>query len=206
MIITLDQIIAARKKYGYPIFEGIYNVMITGIRDTTDNIGDDFNDLITVSYQDENKKWKLYSFAATTDPGQLFRTNSPYPEQQANGVAILKAGHYPASHTIGYHGGGSYRHKALIQTGNLTVYRDNNKDLILDWNDKSKIQTGNWFGINIHKAWVNGKAPKIGNTSAGCQVIADSLDFSIFLEVLSKSAKLYGNTFSYTLLNWNNCI
>ena len=41
-------------------------------------------------------------------------------------------------------------HEALCQRGKVKVWRDNNKDNILDW--EGEIDTGENFGINIHRA------------------------------------------------------
>ena len=55
----------------------------------------------------------------------------------------------------------------------VKVWRDNNKDNILDW--EGEIYTGEKFGINIHRAGVRSEI--VGGWSAGCQVIANIKDF-----------------------------
>ena len=37
--------------------------------------------------------------------------------------------------------------------------------------------------------------------SAGCQVFADPKDFAKFIELCKKQSTLYGNSFTYTLLD-----
>ena len=60
------------------------------------------------------------------------------------------------------------------------------------------IQNG-VFGINIHKA---GNASKqIDKWSAGCQVIANTDHFNNFMQLVNKAAKIYGDVFTYTLIN-----
>ena len=45
-----------------------------------------------------------------------------------------------------------------------------------------------------------GKSVQIDKWSAGCQVIAENNDFKLFMELVNKSATLYGNSFTYTLI------
>ena len=58
------------------------------------------------------------------------------------------------------------------------------------------------FGINIHRAtkWEGKKSTQIDRWSAGCQVIAANNDFRLFMEIMKKAAKIWGNSFSYTLI------
>jgi hypothetical protein len=51
-----------------------------------------------------------------------------------------------------------------------------------------------------------GKSTQIDKWSAGCQVIAANSDFKLFMEVVNKSAKLYGNSFTYTLVESNDIV
>ena len=67
---------------------------------------------------------------------------------------------------------------ALCQRGKVKVWRDNNKDNILDW--EGETDTGDNFGINIHRANTDPEdiATKVDWHSAGCQVIANINDFN----------------------------
>jgi hypothetical protein len=80
----------------------------------------------------------------------------------------------------------------------VKVYRDNNKDLIQDYN-VATIEEG-IFGINIHRS--NPAQASVLNEkwSAGCQVFANPKDFEQFMSICKKSRDLYGNKFTYTLL------
>ena len=92
----------------------------------------------------------------------------------------------------------SIAHEALCQRGGkLKVWRDNNRDKILD-HDPETVDEG-WFGINIHRS-KNGEASYVGSYSAGCQVFKNSTDFKLFMNTVKRSRDLYGNNFSYTLL------
>ena len=72
------------------------------------------------------------------------------------------------------------------------------KNKILD-HDPESIDEG-WFGINIHRSKSSGEAGYVGSYSAGCQVFKNSTDFKLFMDVIKRSAELYGNSFSYTLV------
>ena len=58
------------------------------------------------------------------------------------------------------------------------------------------------YGINIHRAtkWEGRKSTQIDKWSAGCQVIAANNDFKFFMEIINKAAGIWGNSFSYTLI------
>ena len=62
------------------------------------------------------------------------------------------------------------------------------------------------YGINIHRATSRegGKSVQVDKWSAGCQVIAANNDFKLFMEVVNKAAKVWGNSFTYTLINSND--
>ena len=114
-----------------------------------------------------------------------------------NGVAILKPGQYRGSHRVGLHQG---KYEALTQAKPLKVYRDNNRDDKYDLIE-SNVHEG-IYGINIHRAtkWEGKKSTQIDKWSAGCQVIAANDDFKLFMEIIKKGAGIWGNSFSYTLI------
>ena len=55
------------------------------------------------------------------------------------------------------------------------------------------------FGINIHKAGKDSK--DVDQWSAGCQVFQKSDDFNEFMGLARKHKNLYGNKFTYTLID-----
>ena len=149
---------------------------------------DYFDDTIAVSYQDAGK-WMYHFFEATTLPGKpsMLKPENPL------GTAILAPGQYKDAYEIALHKG---KYEALIQRGQVKVYRDNNKDLVYDLNKQST----EWglFGINIHKASLGAKL--VGPNSAGCQVIKDSVDYDIFMALCHRASKFWGSKFTYTLV------
>jgi hypothetical protein len=108
----------------------------------------------------------------------------------------LKQGQYKHTYQIGLHRGKYY---ALVQRNPVTVLRDYDRNATLDfWNGKQ--QTG-MFGINIHRASVQGTTKTIDKYSAGCQVLSTAKDFSQLMQLCEVHKKLYGNSFTYTLID-----
>ena len=200
MSYTREQIETAVKAKGYKWFESDnYDVNIVGIRNasTEGKVTNRFDDCITISYKDEAGKWHFHCFEATTDPGSHWEKNL----LNKDGVAILKEGQYRGSHMIGLHQG---KYEALKQKKPLKVYRDGDKDGTYDFIEEN-VHEG-IYGINIHRATARpgGKSVQVDKWSAGCQVIAASDDFKLFMEVVNKAAKIWGNSFTYTLINSND--
>ena len=201
MCYTREQIETAVKAKGYKWFTADnYDVNIVGVRnaDTNGEVTNKFDDCVTLSYKDDTGEWHFHCFDATTDPG------SHWTEKQLlnkNGVAILKEGQYRGSHMIGLHQG---KYEALRQKKPLKVYRDGDKDGVYDFIEEN-VHEG-IYGINIHRATSRegGKSVQVDKWSAGCQVIAANADFKLLMEVVNKAAKIWGNSFTYTLINSND--
>jgi hypothetical protein len=185
-----EKIIAALVSRGYRVLMRPFELNIVGIRssDRTPNV---FNDSINAVYKDDKGRWKALRYPATTDPG-LYWLKNP---MNVLGTAILKAGQYVNSHIIGLH---RNKYTALVQRGTVTVIRDATRDDRHDFNGKEEKGL---FGINIHRAKSEGVTNVVEKHSAGCQVFANATDFNAFMALCEKHSKLYGNCFSYTLLN-----
>ena len=112
------------------------------------------------------------------------------------GTAILVPGQYKGPYMIDKHQG---KYEALCQRlGMVAVYRDRNKDDIMDYSDIHK----GMFGINIHKAGRNSKQGD--GWAAGCQVFKRSADVEDFMRICRRGEKALGNTFTYTLFDSAN--
>ena len=119
------------------------------------------------------------------------------PIPKTGGTAILVPGQYKNTYRIAKHKG---EYLALCQRSNknVKVWRDNNKDNILDWEGEPKPGV---FGINIHRANEEGKTIKVDWHSAGCQVIANIKDFNRMMKLANtQKTENKGDTFTYTLL------
>lgn len=190
-MLLLSAIQATLSERNHLLFSRPYELNIIGVRaDSTKP--NSFDDTITVHYKKQDGNWQLYSFAATTDPGTYWLENPLNPQ----GTAILKEGQYRNSHMIGLHRG---IYKALVQQNPVTVIRDYDRNTLLDFAN-GKEETG-LFGINIHRASVNGTTKIVERYSAGCQVFANATDFDLFLQLCERHRQLYGNNFSYTLID-----
>ena len=187
----LALVINALRFKTYETFVRPYELNIIGIRaDST--LPNRFDDEIHVFFKNGSGTWIHYIFPATTDPGTYWLQNPMSPQ----GTAILKQGQYKGSYQIGLHRGKYY---ALVQSKPVTVLRDYDRNAILDfWNGKP--ETG-MFGINIHRASVNGTTKLVDTYSAGCQVFANINDFNLFMQLCEKHKQLYGNSFTYTLID-----
>ena len=192
---TREQIKTTMESKGYKYFTGgDLDVNIIGVRnsETKNRVTNAFDDCITLSYKLEGK-WQFHCFKCTTDPGTHWVENV----MNDKGVAILKPGQYRSSHKLRLHAG---KYLALGQQKPVKVYRDNNRDSNYDLLEEN-VDEG-IFGINIHRATgkKGGKSTRVDKWSAGCQVIASYDDFEEFLGICKESSLIWGNSFSYTLL------
>ena len=179
-------------KYNYEWYdrEMPFNLNIFGVRSSKRRVNE-FDDFLYVIYRNHNKDWRIHQWEITTDPG----LPSLLDPININGTAILVPDQYKSAYKLGLHRG---RYKALVQSGApVRVYRDYNEDLTYDF-DESTVDEG-FFGINIHKAGTN--SSKVNDWSAGCQVFKKASDFNEFIDLCSTSAKIYGNSFTYTLFH-----
>ena len=188
MLLSIQNTMLAK---AYKIYTRPFEVNIVGVR-ANSTVPNSFDDTINVFYKNNSGDWQYHKFAATTDPGTFWLRNLMNPQ----GTAIVKQGQYIGSHGIGIHRG---KYQALTQKRPLTVIRDYDRDAVLDFNN-GKEQTG-IFGINIHRASVNGTTKFVEKHSAGCQVFANIDDFNLFMQLAQRHKTLYGNDFTYTLID-----
>ena len=176
---------------GHLFFDGErpYNVNIVGVRNSKGR-PNKFDDILLVIYRDAHKRWLVDSYQLTTDPG-FYWMKKP---MNVDGTAILCPGQYRGVYRISKHRG---KYDALCQRGgDVTVWRDSNRDLEHDMLDETK-DTGR-FGINIHKGGRN--SSRVEKYSAGCQVFKNDSDFKEFMITMYAAKKHFGNSFTYSLL------
>jgi hypothetical protein len=187
----LPVVLEHMRSLGYVVFtEADYDLNIFGIR-SPDRDSDEFDDLLGCAFLRDGQ-WFVEYWPATTDPGRKLLEN-PINKK---GAAILCPGQYRGVYKIDKHAG---KYDALCQrAGKVTVYRDDNKDNVLDM-DESNKQTG-MFGINIHKR--RGTGSKVNASSAGCQVFERKEDFDRLMWLARSQKALHGwDTYTYTLLD-----
>ncbi|NDC96180.1 hypothetical protein EBZ38_16105 [bacterium] len=176
------------RKNDYVIYDKPYQLNIVGVRNA-ETQPNKFDDSIFVFYKDDNNNWIDKEYPATTDTGTYWLKNP----MSNLGSAMLKEGQYVDAYKQGYHKG---EYLALVQDKPVTTYRDYDRDAIFDI--FTKETTGN-YGINIHKAGQNSQ--DVDKWSAGCQVFQKSNDFADFMDLTTKHRNLYGNSFTYTLID-----
>lgn len=182
------------EKKDYAYFEkGNYNMNIIGVRSNQNNkVTNKYDDCLVLIYNTETG-WKRQIYSITTDPG-LSSMKAP---NNAKGTAILAPGQYRGAYKIDKHNG---KYDALCQRNKaVKVYRDNNRDEVYDYKPET-IDTG-MFGINIHRSNETWTRSTVDGYSAGCQAFNDPKEFISFMNLVKKSAKIYGNCFTYTLVN-----
>lgn len=188
----LSRVKAILSDYGYELNTKPYQLNIVGLRSKSTE-ANSFDDEIHVFYKKQDGKWNYHVYPATTDPGTFWLSNPSYEQ----GTAILSQGQYKNAYAIGMHKG---LYSALVQMQPVTVIRDYDRDSLLDFYN-GKSETGN-FGINIHRAESSGATKLINKYSAGCQVFQSAEDFQSFLKLCDVHKQLYGNSFTYTLIDF----
>lgn len=189
---VLQKMKAILRHKGYRIFDRPYELNIVGLRSKS-VVPNRFDDEIHVFYKVSALNWHYHVFKATTDPGTFWLRQPMQPQ----GTAILCQGQYIDTYELGMHLG---KYLALRQRKPVTIIRDYDRDALLDFNNGNQI-TG-LFGINIHRANREGTTPTVDKNSAGCQVFENADDFSFFLSLCEKHRRLYGNLFTYTLIDF----
>lgn len=187
------------KNLGYDFFtNGYYNLNIIGVRKNNEHkITNKYDDILVVLFRNE-RGWQRIAYNITTEPGDYYmRKNLGNPK----GTAILVPGQYRGCWEIGKHNG---KYEALVQKKSVKVYRDGDKDDIYDMVPET-IHEG-LFGINIHRSNEGFTRNTIDMYSAGCQVFSNPNDFKSFMKLCHKQKDLYGNSFTYTLINEEDLI
>ncbi|MCW4027963.1 MAG: hypothetical protein NWE76_10840 [Candidatus Bathyarchaeota archaeon] len=191
----LPPILEKVRSLGFKVFDGpeAYDLNIIGIRSSNPR-ANMFDDLLCCAYREERGgPWVVRYWEATTDPGKYYLQNP----LDSGGTAIIVEGQYRGAYGLGTHAG---QYEALCQiNGKIKVYRDANRDEVLD-HDSESIQEG-YFGCNIHKAGAN--SLNVDKWSAGCQVFAREEDFNELISLCKKQLQEHPSwtpAFTYTLI------
>lgn len=192
---TREQIRTAVLDKGYVYFDDKANkgfdVNIVGARNssTGNKVTNLFDDLLTLSYKDENGIWKYHEWVITTDAG----TKGVKEFHNPKGVARLIPNQYRATYAVDLHQG---KYEALCQRlKKVNVWRDRNKNMTFD---NAVVDTAD--GINIHCSNFKTESQFVENWSEGCQVFKRKKDFDAFMLIINKAKAIHGNSFTYTLL------
>ena len=173
----------------YEIFQGIkeYNIVYVEGMDADGSLNNDkpnyFNDRRMVLQIIDGVPVIVGNWEATTEPGYRYTENPMNPE----GAARIKFGQYKAWQ-VGIHGTAD-RHEALIQTGGeITVYRDLNKDY---QRTGDKEDTG-YFAVNQHWGY-DLPYNNVYYASAGCLVGRMRQGHREFMSLIKKDRRFQLN-------------
>lgn len=170
---------------------GAYNVNLFGIRSKS-NLVDQFDDILGIAFRDDFGNPIVLEHRGTTKPGLYWLRDKMGNE---NGTFILAPGQYRRCWKIGDHKG----YEALVQEGSpFTGWRDGDQNGKIDPEGKLHQDV---TGLNMHTTSFKNDVELVGAYSAGCQVRQKPEDHRMVIEILKRSAELYGNSFSYTLIN-----
>jgi len=181
-----DQVYAAYKALGYKTYDKPYDMNYFGVRSDVLKAGQ-WDDWIGAFYTNDCGTINYHCWQATTDPSAVHLKRRENPR----GTAILVPGQYLGMWKMGLHRG---KYLAYVQRRPVKVYRDANRDDILNMGPDIPVQEG-LFGINGHKGSGN-----LDEDSAGCQVVLDQLrNFDLWVELGKKQIATIGvDAFTYT--------
>lgn len=180
-------------KLGFAFFtKGDFNPNYIGVRSARSRAGH-FDDAFFCIYK-VNGFWRVHMWPITTDPGDVLLKASA--SSNPLGVAILASPQQcRGAYKLGTHKG----RRALVQCRPVKVWRDGNKDDILDWGADDGIPGE--YGINIHNVAGTKLAMRNDRKSLGCQVFPSDDDHKSLLTVQDHAAARFGARCSYTIID-----
>jgi hypothetical protein len=183
---TYEQIEKMFSEKGFKFFKGNLNINLFAIRKHVNtNV---FDDEFFIAYEEDGQK-KVISYPCTTESGKFY-LNSP---MNPKGTAIMVPGQYRSAYSFGMHQG---KYECLRQEKAIKYWRDNDKDGEHDLSGKVYEEIAY---TNIHHAGVDSKS--VDKWSAGCIVFKNLANFNSMMELAHKSAKVYGDKFTFTLID-----
>ena len=168
---------------GHSVFEkGRYNLNIIAVR-SPDPISGAMDDALVVAYRDGGGAWICRWWPATVDPMPGYLRQPIHQD----GTAILCPGQYRGAYELGLHRG----RRALVQVGPVRVWRDDDRDTVLDWH--GDIAEG-FFAINVHD-----RAGPMDTASAGC-IVLDRAHLPAVLALAGRAVAEWGPRLTLTVV------
>jgi len=184
---TLDRVKGYMKRRGFEIYSRPYELNIVSLR----NKDYTFTDEIHVFYKINARNWNYHIYEGITDSATIWQGIPPFPKTPL----LLKEGQYKNAYKIGRHKG---KDIALVQVKPVTVLKG--------FNRVPPFTTGTvlngLFGIDIITIADTTGDIKVAKEDEGCQVVLSNESFQEFMESCIKHQQLYGNEFSYTLIDF----
>ena len=180
------------KEKGYAFFSRPFSMNVFGVR-SSNRIAGAFDDYLGVIYNTDLNEQELYVIACTLDAGAPWLLKPMDP----GGAAGIVPGQYRNLWQLGTFKGTD----ALIQINPVKIYRDNNRDLTLDYS--ADRTTEGDYGIFLHEHFqFLEKAEEVKDSSAGCVVPERKSTHKKFINILKMqvTARL-GNRYSFTVFD-----
>lgn len=185
------KIIEQAKALGYVVFDGEMDLNLIGVRSSR-IVPNKFNDKMYIVYK-QGGQWREHCFPITTLAGSYWLRN---PSRALGTAVVVHDRQYRSVWSIGLHRG---QYEALVQTGEISVWRDGNKDDKVDYGGE---EYDGYYGINCHRSNRNHQSSSVDKWSAGCQVFANPSHFHAFMSLCKAQVDAgLGDKFSYTLIH-----
>lgn len=126
---------------GLPVFATPWDANLIVLRRSAEPL-DTYDGLVTLSWVEPGGAWRTVSARAATRPGTHYLRRP----MNAGGTACLVPGQNPSSHELGLHKGTP----ALVQTRPVRVWRDADRDAILDVGPGDVVYD-DASGVNVHE-------------------------------------------------------
>lgn len=188
---TIEEIHEVMREAGMKVFERPFDVTLGGIR-TKDKKSNKFNDWLFASFFTNNGGIVSVIVEGTTDAGLYYRMNPV----NIDGTAIIQHGVQHRGAYTYMKKGGHRGQEAFRQTGNMTYWRDNDRNEQLDFEGEVEHAIYNTNGHDMGTIGNN-----VGKWSAGCWgSVNENMDLLYQMARIQISHGL-GDKFSFALLN-----
>lgn len=183
---TAERMKAAFALHKFERRDGIGRLNIFGIR-ASSPATNKFDDAIGILFLNDAATWDLKIWPATTDPG-FYYLNNP---MNLKGTAIVMPGQHRDCWGIGLHDGAE-KYETLVQIGPIKIWRDKNRDTVIDMDPSTIENAGAGAHIELHRASAKQILQSVDVYSAGCQV----------LQIVSSHVELMSAVHKHVGLGW----
>ena len=185
----IDRLKGLLKRRKFVLFTRPYELNIVGLRNKNMKAYDE----IHVFYKINDRNWNYHVFGAITDTAFVWKDKAPI---------LLKEGQYIDAYSTGEYTfpDGNQKTEALIEAKLVSVITDFDRKAFIP-NGKVRSELA---GINIIPPFYQGKELTIDEKDEGSQVFVSEENFAVFMLLCSKHKELYGNQFTYSLIDFRS--